>query len=630
MKLAVPLVLAASLLATPTAASAASTQASAAAEKLRSVKVPRGYELRRFATGLDFPTGIAFGEGKAWVSEAGVTPKEPQPQVVELRRDRTARKVLASGDLRKGTLAPPLIDVTYHRGQLWITHRQKGVNGWLVGAISRFDPDNPVRSFQTVVTNLPSAGDHFTEELVFDRDGRAYFSQGTATNTSVVGPDNDKITKWLEQFPNFHDFPAKDVVLSGEEFQTPNILTDDIPGDTAVTAPFMPFNSGPVDEGTVVKGASSATPQNGIIAGVGTVYSFEPEATNPTATLRLEAWGLRNPFGLALDPFVPRRLFVTNNGADIRTARTPGTGSVEVLPEQDLGDLKPIGARPLANDFDDMGILEVGGSEEFFGWPDYAHNPRTGAVMPVTAPLFCRSPLLQPNCDRNFVLAESFRNSLDVKPMFAQFEVHSSANKFSFSTSGRFGFRGDMFVAETGGFIPQTGALDFAGYKVVRVDRETGRVRDFIVNTGNSVNEVFRAKSFNKPIDVKFRGGKMFIVDFGVFEPGLKLARANTGKVWVVSRCPTLSVSRRSIVAGRRTTIKVTARLGGRRASGVQVIVRGGGVSASAKTGRGGVARLTMTPRTPGMLRATVSGSPRCGAERIGVSSGAEQPSLTG
>jgi glucose/arabinose dehydrogenase len=85
-----------------------------------------------------------------------------------------------------------------------------GVNRWAVGAISSFDPKNPVRTFKTAITNLPSAGDHFTEELVFDREGRAYFGQGTATNTSVVGPDNGRFTKWLENFPNFHDFPAKE------------------------------------------------------------------------------------------------------------------------------------------------------------------------------------------------------------------------------------------------------------------------------------------------------------------------------------------------------------------------------------------------------------------------------------
>lgn len=61
-------------------------------------------------------------------------------------------------------------------------------------------------------------------------------------------------------------------MLSGSEYRTPNVLTDDDLNDVAVTAPFMPFSSGPVAEGAVVRGVSAANPQKGIIAGVGTVY----------------------------------------------------------------------------------------------------------------------------------------------------------------------------------------------------------------------------------------------------------------------------------------------------------------------------------------------------------------------
>jgi hypothetical protein len=40
---------------------------------------------------------------------------------------------------------------------------------------------------------------------------------------------------------------------------------------------------------------------------------------------------------------------------------------------------------------------------------------------------------------------------------------------------------------------------------------------------------------FNKPIDVKIRKDKMFIVDLGVYEPGLGLMDPGTGKLWVVT-----------------------------------------------------------------------------------------------
>jgi hypothetical protein len=381
-----------------------------------------------------------------------------------------------------------------------------------------------VGTFTTVITSLPSAGDHFTEEIAFDITDRAYFSHGSATNSSVVGPDNWLVEMWLRipTLQTFHDFAPKDIILSGVDYKTPVPFPLDPEADD-ITAPFMPFGSGPVDEGTVISAATPATPQEGIIAGNGTVYSFNPFAADPSSTLRLEGWGFRNPFGIGFDPLRPSRLFVTNNGADIRTFIIGG-------------QLTVVEPRPIANDWDDMFIINIRGREEFFGWPDFFHRPATGAVLPVTHPLFCNSPPELPIPCPEFVLEESFRESLDVERAFAQFELHSSANKFDFSTNLGFRFIGDIFVAETGAFVPVTGARQFAGYKVVRVNRRNGQVRDFVVNTGETPEEIFDPENFNKPIDVKFKDGTMLIVDFGVYEPGLFLQQPGTGKVWRVSR----------------------------------------------------------------------------------------------
>ena len=489
------------------------------------VTVPPGYFLEPLTTGLNFPTGIALGPDTVWVSEAGVG--GPVPTVKEINRNGAVTTILTPADVGGGRLVGPFIDVTYHDGWIWLSHRQRGVNDWLVGAISKFRPDDPTATFTTVLTNLPTAGDHQTNEVAFDAAGRAYFGQGTATNSAVVGLDNLFITGWLDRFPEFHDFPAMDVVLSGVDYTTANPLTSD-PDDTAVTAPFRPFGSGPVDEGMVVEGV----PRDGIIAGNGTAYSFDPAAPDPAATLRLEAWGLRNPFGVGIDPYNPGTLFVANNGADIRTKfsgdRIDGG---EIAPTE----TEVVGSRPIANDFDDIFTVPVGGDAEFFGWPDYFHDPATGEVLPITDPLFCEDEQLQPGCSHEFTLEEGFRSGLDVLPAFSQLAVHSSANKFDFSTTKRFRHQGDLFVAETGAFVPITGADRFTGYKVVRVDRETGEASDFIVNEGNTVEEVFDPSSFNKPIDVKFAGDVMLIVDFGVFEPGLGLVQPGTGKVWLVS-----------------------------------------------------------------------------------------------
>lgn len=477
--------------------------------------VPSGYFLVPVTTGLDFPTAVASSGDRLWVAEAGSIPGTT-PKVKRIDPDGQATTILAGAAMGSLLLAP-LTDVTYHDGWLWITHRQTGANGWAVGAISRFDPDDPAGTFTTVLTDLPSAGDHFTEEIVF-QGGRAYFSQGSATNTSVVGADNWLLTGWLQQFPDFHDFAPVPLVLNGKDYRTAVPFPLD-PDASEITGPFMPFGSGPVAPGTEVP----AVPQEGMVAGNGTVYSFDP---NTGGDLRLEGWGFRNPYGIGFDPFDPGTLYVTNNGSDTR-----GVAGETGFPI-DEDELTIVGSRPVEEDFDDLFRLAVGGGAPFFGWPDYFHDPESGAVLPITDEEFCEHGELDP-CPE-FVLAESFRSTLDPQPAVTELGYHTSANKFDFSTSRQFRHVGELFVAYTGSFIPITGAVEFAGYKVVRVDPNSGAVRDFVVNTGTTAASVFDPNGFNKPIDVKFQGDAMLIVDFGVFEPGLGIIQPGTGKLWAV------------------------------------------------------------------------------------------------
>jgi glucose/arabinose dehydrogenase len=487
--------------------------------RIPNVSIEPGYFLQALTDGLDFPTAVATSSDQTWISEAGFLPGFP-PKIKEISASGQATTILSGTQLAAGRLEGPLTDVTFHDGMLWITHRQVGVNGWLVGAISKFDPDDPVGTFTTVITNLPSAGDHYTEEIVFDGSGRAYFSQGSATNSTVAGADNWFVTGWLQTAPGFHDFTPKDVVLNGTSFQTAFPFPLD-PTATAITSPYMPFGSGDIAPGTVVHAATPATPQEGMIAGGASVYSFDPAAADPAGTLRLEGWGFRNPYGIGIDPFNPSLLFASNNGSDYRTMNVNG-------------ELRVIETRPIAEDLDDMFVMNIGGSEEFFGWPDLFHDEDTGEVVPVTDPRFCEQEDLSFPCP-GFVLDDSFRNSLATQTAFAQFEEHSSANKFDFSTNKKFKHVGDIFVAETGSFVHVTGADEFSGYEVVRVDRATGEVFDFITHSGDTAEEILDPEGFDKPIDIKFRNGLMLIVDFGVFEPGLGLQQPGTGKLWLVA-----------------------------------------------------------------------------------------------
>ena len=497
------------------------------------VLVPAGYDLRLVVTGLNFPSNIAAGNGRYWVCESGYLPTIP-PTVKEITLPAagtgTATAILTPAMLPMGTLLPPFTDVVYHDSLLYLGHRQVGVNAWMVGAYSRFDPDNPVETFETILTNLPSVGDHSNNTLVFGPDGRAYFGQGSATNTGVVGPDNG----WVTDAPMFHEKAPVDIVLNGSDF-TARVPSPADPDSNAVTAAYRPFDSGAIDSGLVIRAAIPARPDMGIIAGSGTVYSFDPSPANDdvASTLRLEAWGLRNPFGLAFDATDSTRLFISNNGSDIRGQAgdpndplNPATFVIQ-------------GSRPIAQDYDDMFEITTGGKAEFFGWPDYFHDPETKAVLEVTDSLFCESPALTQEDCPGYLFAASFRDSLKVSEAFTEVGLYVSVTGFTASTSDTFGYQGNLFVTESGSFSPQTGAFTFTGYKVSRIDHETGDIFDFVVNVGSTPEELFVPTKMNKPVADLFVGDQLAIVDLGVVEPGIDIFQSGTGKVWLLSKTTT-------------------------------------------------------------------------------------------
>jgi hypothetical protein len=418
-----------------------------------------------------------------------------------------------------------------------------------VGAISRFRPNDPYGTFQTLISGFPSFGDHPNSQIVFGPGGLAYINGAAPTNSSVVGPDN----AWATSTPTLHDFPGMDIELSGIGY--PTLIPWPLPGATTggldpnggtskalITEPYMAFGGGTVPPRTVVKAPTAANPVQGIIAGGGTVYSFDPNAADPASTMQLVAWGFRNPYGIGFDPFNKNQLFVSNNGADVRQTTINGTITVR-------------GSRPIDNDYDDMFVVQIGQGVQFFGHPDYFHDPVTRQPLPVTnvpppGVSFCPTPralpspsppappTLQPGCPQ-FAFSEEFRATLTVQPAFAEIELHSSANMFDFSGTGAFGFKGDIFIAETGSIPTGTGASSLNGFKVARIDRNSGVVSDFVTHPCGvppctpTQAVVFVPNGFNKPIDVQFSGPEMFIVDFGVFAPATPIA--NSGKIWMVT-----------------------------------------------------------------------------------------------
>src|SRR6516162_9907007 len=353
------------------------------------VVIPEGYSMTAVATGLNFPTAMTFFGDTIWVTEMG-TATSPAA-VKEIDSGGNIRTMLTATDLPEGTLVSPLTGIVFARGWIWLIHRQtnsENAPGVPVGVISRFRPHDPVGTFATVIAGFPSFGDHPNSQIVFGADGRAYINGAAPTNSSVVGPDNG----WALTTPTLQDFPGMDIELSGIGYQTliPFPPLDPAGGtpEAQITEPYMAFGGGTVPAGTVVKAPTPANPIQGIIAGGGTVYSFDPDAANPALTMRLEAWGFRNPYGIGIDPFNPTKLFVSNNGSDVR--QTTINGQLVVR-----------GSRPIDNDWDDMFVVNIGARHAgqdvpFFGHPDYFHDPVTRQPLPVTDPMFCPAPLPLP------------------------------------------------------------------------------------------------------------------------------------------------------------------------------------------------------------------------------------------
>ncbi|HEX7879149.1 MAG TPA: PQQ-dependent sugar dehydrogenase [Candidatus Eisenbacteria bacterium] len=366
-------------------------------------------------------------------------------------------------------------------------------DGWLyvshLGTISRIRPDGSGR--EDVVTGLPAFGDHSNADIIFGPDGRMYFSIGTATNSGVVGPDNS----WVMDHPEVHDIPAETITVRAENYTSPNIMTS-TPNDVTLTGPFQPFGEAAA-LGEVVPGEVKSN---------GSILSANPDGSD----LQVYAWGFRNAFGLGFDE--SGQLWATNNGMDER------------------------GSRPIEGDLDAFFQVEQG---DWYGWPDFSLG------RPVNQELFEVDGVIPE------LLLLSHPPLSPLADAFAVFEDHVSADKFDFSSSSRFRYEGDAFVAETGSLPTLTGAADYYGYRVTRVDHRTGDVSVFLANKSGKPAFVTGEDGINKPIDVKFapdNADVMFVVDFGAFLPTPateeefpSVIEPGSGTIWVVGRASTLN-----------------------------------------------------------------------------------------
>ncbi|MCF6407856.1 PQQ-dependent sugar dehydrogenase [Chitinophaga filiformis] len=433
------------------------------------IVLPAGYRIELVAQGLTFPTAMTFDEkGSPYVIESGYSYGEVWTHPRLLRIDKGNLTPVATGE-KNG----PWTGVTWHNGQFYVSEGGQ-MSG---GKILKISPEGKITA---IAEGLPGMADHHTNGPVI-KDNYIYFGVGTATNSGVVGPDNAEFG-WLKRHPDLHDIPCGDIILTGANFESDNPLS----GNTgkAITGPYKAFNTAAKDN-EVVKGT---VPCTGAILRV-PLAGGKPE---------LVAWGLRNPYALALDQ--KERLFATENGADDRGSR-PLWGCGDVLWE-----IKP-GA--------------------WYGWPDYAEGKPVNYFKapggPELHPVLKQQPGTVP------------------KPV-AVLAVHSSSNGLDFSRNSDFGFTGEAFIAQFGDMAPNVGkVLKPVGFKVVRVNTESGVVETFAVNKGRNNGPASRLGNggLERPVSVKFSpdGKSLYIVDFGILKmiDGATIPQPNTGVIWKVS-----------------------------------------------------------------------------------------------
>jgi glucose/arabinose dehydrogenase len=350
------------------------------------IVVPSGYTVSVFAKGLNFPTGIAFlGKAKnfkVFVLESGhglpgrcndetnpffggVTslsnPMTPDILVFDKNGNQIAgplgKPTASGGGFQAGG---PAIDIEFEfglqGGRLFATDSNgRGHNNSNNSSrIVTVDPNNGLVT--PFISGLPS-GDYGSQQIAF-KDGWIYWSQGSATNSGVVGRDN-----FENSVEGQKDIPCQDIVLSDNTFLSgPCNGTDCSAG--AKTSGYSPFNT--TNPGGTVQAFTGASAP-GICTGA--ILRARINAPNPKATIEPFSWGYRNPYGLRVPPsYLPfgGGLLVTENGEDER------------------------GARPANNAPDRLQLARKNpdGSPDYHGWPDrFGFLDSTQAVFnPIGGP----------------------------------------------------------------------------------------------------------------------------------------------------------------------------------------------------------------------------------------------------
>src|SRR5215468_11210611 len=326
----------------------------------KDIVVPPGFKVSVFASGLNVPVGIAFTGNKnnfqVYVLESGhglpsrcndetspvvggefssTNPFTPDILVFNQNGVKIAgplAKPTASG----GGLQPhgPAIGIAFENGfqggRLFVTDSNQATHaGGGPNNSSRIVTVDPISGVVTpFIVGLPT-GDHPAEQLEF-KGPWIYWSQGSTTNSGVVGRDNGG-------GQNQQDIPCQDITLSTNVFDS---------GGGVKTSGYSPF--GMQRPGATVKAFESAM-HPGVCDGA--ILRARLDNRNPENTIEPFSWGYRNGYAIRFAPDshpLKGALLVGEDGADERGAR-PSNGAPDAL---------------------HIARQNPDGSPDYHGWPD--------------------------------------------------------------------------------------------------------------------------------------------------------------------------------------------------------------------------------------------------------------------
>ncbi|MEG0371861.1 MAG: hypothetical protein RR515_03380 [Clostridium sp.] len=267
------------------------------------LKVIKGYSSSVYLKGLKNPSAMCFdtngnmyiaqnSDDKGWVSF--YTPNGEYKKIIE-------------------GLDAPIGYLKMDKGILYISHK---------GKVSKYKDGKII----DIVNNLPSYGDYSNNGISIGYDDMIYITQGSATNSGVVGIDNFE-NKWLKKTPYLHDIASTEMILKGNNFITQNPFTQD-KDDVAYTNGFLPFNT-PAKVNDHIKGS--------VISNASIV-----RANKDGSFVEMFSFGIRNPKNII--NLSDGSIYVTVQGMENR------------------------GSRPIGNGKDYLYKLSKG---DFAGWPDY-------------------------------------------------------------------------------------------------------------------------------------------------------------------------------------------------------------------------------------------------------------------